>query len=53
LLIILLFQLQDRTRQRPDEQMFGASAGRGSDAALLPYPKCATPLVLIPVPGAG
>nr|XP_034607079.1 serrate RNA effector molecule-like [Setaria viridis] len=45
--------LQDRTRRRPDEQMFGASGGRGSDAPLLPDPKCALSPVLIPVPGAG
>jgi len=41
--------LQDRMRRRPDEQMYGASGGRGSDTLLLPKPA----LVLIPVLGAG
>jgi len=36
-------------RRRPDEQMYGASGGRGSDTLLLPKPA----LVLIPVLGAG
>ena len=44
-------------RRRPDEQMYGASGGRGSDTLLLRgsdtllLPKPA--LVLIPVLGAG
>ncbi|OEL34655.1 Serrate RNA effector molecule [Dichanthelium oligosanthes] len=53
LLVILLSHLEDRMRRRPDEQMFGASGGRASDAPLLSNPKCAPLLVLIPVPGAG
>ncbi|PUZ74058.1 hypothetical protein GQ55_1G034700 [Panicum hallii var. hallii] len=39
----------DRMRRRPDEQMYGASGGHGSDTLLLSKPS----LVLIPVPGAG
>ncbi|CAN6237136.1 unnamed protein product [Urochloa humidicola] len=44
-------RVPDRMRRRPDERMYGASGGRGSDDSLLPKPS--PPLVLIPVPGAG